>query len=123
VGETTRHGGQTIGFAGLRWGPTARLGPCGTLRQSEVGHTAKDIVHRISVYVTASYPRTWATNYRESNAAGQGADGDGPSGEHRIGPAAGASLLSFAREAWGAEDRLWNSGYGNRFDHLPWPRC
>jgi hypothetical protein len=33
--------------------------------------------------VTASYPRTWATNYREPNAAGQGADGDEPGGKYK----------------------------------------
>src|SRR4051812_29153312 len=32
-------------------------------------------------------------------------------------------LLSPARKAGGAEDRLWNSGYRHRFGRLPWPRC
>jgi hypothetical protein len=38
------------------------------------------------------------------------------------GSAAGASPLSPAREAGGAEDRLRNSGHRDWFDGLPWPR-
>ena len=44
-------------------------------------------------------------------------------GDFRTGPAAGASLLSPAREAGGAEDRLWNSGHRDRFGRLRWSRC
>jgi hypothetical protein len=114
---------QTIGFAGLGILPTAHLVAAGSFDKSRVGHTANNIAHRISIYVTAIYPRTWATNYREPNAAGQGADGDGPGGEYRIGPVSGASPLSFAREAGGAEDWLWSSGHHDRFDRLWWSWC
>jgi hypothetical protein len=34
----------------------------------------------------------------------------------------GSGLLSLAREAGGAEDRLWNFGHRDRFDRLRWSR-
>jgi hypothetical protein len=73
---------QTIGFAGLGILPTAHLVAAASSDKPKVGHTAKDIVRpQLFRLCDASYPRTWATNYREPNAAGQGADGDGLGGD------------------------------------------
>jgi hypothetical protein len=47
-------------------------------------------------------------------------------GAWSMGPASaarGSGPLSPAREAWGAEDGLWNSGHRDRFGRLQWSRC
>jgi hypothetical protein len=107
----------------IRW-----LRPCGTLRQAKVGHTYKDFPLAKtaswlradgSINVTAAVLRRSACeNEGWTHLATETAMAVGQALFCRTGPAGGASLLTAAREAGRAEDRLGNSGHRDRFDRL-----